>query len=244
MKRGKKNSDQRGQTVDIKILYEDEHILVCVKPVGIATQTAKLAAQDMVSLIKNYLVQKGFPRNPYLGIVHRLDQPVSGILVFAKTKEAAAGLSRQLKDEAAGKEYLALCLGRLPRQEGEFVHYLKKDKAAGMAVVTKQEDKEGKQAVLSYHVEREEENSTLVRIRLKTGRFHQIRAQFLAAGYPLLGDGRYKTAESEGESCRRNIRSVALCAVSLSFDYPIADKKRPVPERMNFTLDKEDLPAW
>lgn len=224
--------------MSLKILYEDGHILVCVKPSGIATQTAKATAQDMVSLIKNYLVQKGASRNPYLGVVHRLDQPVSGLLVFAKTQKAAAALSKQLQEETANKEYLALCLGHLPHSEGKLTHYLKKDKASNLAVVTGDWDKEGKYAQLSYRVEDQRENSSLLSIRLKTGRFHQIRAQLLAIGNPLLGDRKYKTEESEKESLRQQIHSVALCANRLTFTHPITGKQ------MDFTLDREDLPLW
>lgn len=233
-----------------KILYEDEQILVCVKPAGTATQTAKTASQDMVSIIKNYLVQKGSLRDPYLGIVHRLDQPVSGILVFGKTKTAAAELGRQLQGDEAGKEYLALCLGKLQKEEGTLVHYLKKDKLTGLAVVTDEKDREGKRAELSYAVEEKRENATLVRIRLKTGRFHQIRVQFLEAGHPLLGDKKYKTAASEEESRKQQLQSVALCAVSLSFKYPKTGSRRgkgsakAAVKEMNFTLDREDIPSW
>ena len=224
--------------MNIKLAYEDEHILVCVKPPGIATQTAKTTVQDMVSLIKNYLVQKGASRNPYLGVVHRLDQPVSGLLVFAKTQKAAAALSKQLQGEAANKEYLALCLGHLPSPEGKLIHYLKKDRISNQAVVTGAQDKEGKYAELSYRAEEYGNNSSLLSVRLKTGRFHQIRAQFLAAGNPLLGDRKYKTEESEKESLRQQIGSVALCANGLSLIHPITGKQ------MNFTLDREDLLLW
>ncbi|MBQ9990111.1 MAG: RluA family pseudouridine synthase [Lachnospiraceae bacterium] len=228
-----------------KILYEDDQILVVYKPVGVATQTAKMASQDMVSIMKNYLVRKGSLRDPYLGVVHRLDQPVSGILVFGKTKAATAALSSQIGQDEAGKEYLALCLGRLSKEEGTLIHYLKKNKADHLATVTDEKDKEGKRAELSYRVIERRENSTLVRIRLKTGRFHQIRAQFLAAGHPLLGDRKYKTADSEAESSRLKLQSVALCAVSLSFTHPgDSSRKAETAKEMNFTLDREDLPLW
>ncbi len=228
--------------MQLNLYYEDKDILVCFKPAGVATQTSRMADRDMVSLVKNYLVQKGSPRDPYLGVIHRLDQPVSGLLVFAKNKRAAAALSHQLGKEAAHKEYLALCWGRPLQEEGALVHYLKKDKAAKRAVVTSEQDKEGKRAELIYQVEGLEakcqSSSTLLRIRLKTGRFHQIRAQLSAIGHPLLGDRKYGNEESEQKAGEQGITSVALCACSLGFKHPFTG------EQMEFTLKREDLPLW
>ncbi len=221
-----------------KIYYEDKDILVCLKPAGIATQTARMADRDMVSLIKNYLVRQGSPRNPYLGVIHRLDQPVGGLLVFAKNKRSAASLSHQSGGEEAHKEYLALCLGHLPAKEAVLVHYLKKDKAAGRAIITDEQDKEGKRAELSYRTEALEESASLLRIRLKTGRFHQIRAQLSAIGHPLLGDKKYGNPESEQESAARQIATTALLACSLGFNHPVTGK------RMEFVMNGEDLPQW
>lgn len=224
--------------MQFKVYYEDKDILVCLKPAGIAVQTARMADQDMVSLIKNYLVQQGSLRDPYLGVIHRLDQPVGGLLVFAKTKKAAAALSRQIGGEGAHKEYLALCFGHLPAKEGTLIHYLKKDKAAGKALITKEQDKEGKRAQLSYCTKASLAGCSLLRIQLKTGRFHQIRAQLSAVGNPLLGDKKYGNPESEKESAAQGISSVALLACSLSFQHPSTGK------RMEFTIDREDLPKW
>ncbi len=224
--------------MQFKIYDEDEDILVCLKPVGLAVQTARMAEQDMVSLIKNYLVQQGAGRDPYLGLIHRLDQPVGGLLVFAKGKKAAASLSRQMGKEGVHKEYLALCLGHLPSPEGTLVHYLKKDKASGKALITNEQDKEGKRAELSYCTKAVWENCSLLRIRLKTGRFHQIRAQLSAAGHPLLGEKKYGNQESQQKSAARGITSVALFACRLGFCHPSTKK------RMEFIVDREDLPQW
>lgn len=246
-----------------KILYEDGEILVCVKPAGIPTQTDRIGSKDMVSILKNYRAAQEGCKNPYLGVVHRLDQPVSGILVFGKTKEATAELGRQLQRQEMKKEYLALCLGK-PKQEGELIHYLKKDHKTGMAVVTDEQDQEGKPAKLFYWIEEQreetvpwdvydeqqkkgkEEEVSLVRIRLETGRFHQIRAQFLAYGHPLLGDQKYKTTKSEEVSRRLNLGSVSLCAVSLRFCHPAKKKQQAAGggKELSFTLKKEDLPKW
>ena len=218
--------------MEIKILYEDKNMLICLKPVGVATQTSRPADQDMVSLMKNYLARQEALKDPYLGVIHRLDQPVSGILVFTKTKQAAASLSKQ----EMNKEYLALCYGMPPEEEKTLIHYLKKD--GHLATITDEWDKEGKRAELTYRMEEKRENSAVLRIWLKTGRFHQIRAQLSAIGHPLLGDRKYSLPESEAESRCRGINSVALCACGLGIIHPITK------EKMKFTLDREDLPLW
>ena len=231
----------------MKIIYEDKDILVCVKPAGTATQTAGFAAKDMVSEVKNYLVQKGADRNPYLGVVHRLDQPVSGILVFGKTKKGSS--VKLLK-----KEYTALVFGILVEKEGTLRHYLWKDPISKRAVVFETEKealeclkksspkksqgdlkKEIKEAVLTYRVLERRENTSLVSVELITGRFHQIRAQFSAIGHPLLGDVKYGSEESKELSMREHITNVSLCARGLTILHPVTNKK------MEFSLQKEDI---
>ena len=224
--------------MELKIIYEDTHILVCLKPAGIPTQTASLAGQDMVSLLKNYLAKQGTQKNPYLGVIHRLDQPVSGLLVFAKNKKAAAALSHQIQTGFANKDYLALCEGTLEEREGTLIHYLSKDAKTKLAKVTTETDKEGKKAELNYRIEKEQEGCSVVKIELQTGRFHQIRAQFSAIGHPLLGDMKYGTAESKELSQKKQIRQIALCAYRLVLQHPITGKN------MEFLLHKEDIPKW
>lgn len=225
--------------MQLKVYYEDKDILVCLKKAGIATQTCDLRQQDMVTLVKKYLVQqKGSERDPYLGLIHRLDQPVSGLLVFAKNKCSAARLSRQLSGEEAHKEYFALCAGTFSESEGRLVHYLKKDRMTRLAQVTDGQDIQGKRAELLYQVKTRQEECTLLRIQLITGRFHQIRAQLSAAGHPLLGDRKYGNSESERISLVKEINTVALCACRLSFVHPTGGKN------MDFLINREDLPKW
>lgn len=224
--------------MQLKIIYEDKSILVCHKPAGIATQTAKLSGQDMVNNVKNYLARQTGNRSPYVGVVHRLDQPVSGLLVFAKTKQAAANLSKQLGEEGAHKEYLAYILGQLDEAQGILEHYLKKDPVSRLAQLTDAADPQGKQARLSYQVVQQEEACTLLSVCLETGRFHQIRAQMAAAGHPLLGDRKYGNPESERLSMEKGISSVALCARRLGFTHPVTAKE------MDFRIGKEELPLW
>lgn len=213
-----------------KILHEDNDIIVVHKPAGLAVQSARIGQADVVSELKNHLA-KSVGRNPYLGIVHRLDQPVEGVLVFAKSQGAAAELSRQLQSEDFCKEYLAVVCGKTKNTSGELVDYL--EKKNGVAVVT--DASNGKKSVLEYQVIKEtvveketmveKETISLLHIKLKTGRFHQIRVQFSHAGHALLGDKKYGTAESLSLSEKLRVRNVALCAVSLTFVHPTKKEK-------------------
>lgn len=233
-----------------EILYEDNEIIVCYKPAGIATQTAQLSSQDMVSLLKNHLAKLRKEDRPYIGVIHRLDMPVSGLLVFAKNSKAAANLSKQIQNGNANKDYIALCHGRLKEKKGTLVHYLRKDSQRKMAEVLEEEDflkkqatqKEEavcyKKAVLTYEVEKEDVEASIVKVHLQTGRFHQIRAQLSAIGHPLLGDMKYKTKDSESVSGEKKIDKPALCAYRLILKHPLTGK------RMEFTLEEKYLPDW
>lgn len=212
------------------ILFEDHDIIVAYKPAGIATQTARVGQQDMVSELKNYLAdrpeQKG-KGEPYLGTVHRLDQPVSGLLVFAKTKEAAAALGRQLTDGSFHKYYYALIYGRPMKEQERLIHFLYKDGKSNMSLVVKEDFPDAKKAVLDYKriktmmVLENGKEASLMEIELFTGRHHQIRVQMAWAGMPLLGDAKYGTEPDRQFSREIGCRSVALCAYKLRFRHPI-----------------------
>lgn len=231
-----------------RILYEDSDIIVCHKPAGIATQTARVGQADMVSEISNYLASKksGAGKSPCVGVVHRLDQPVEGILVFAKNKQAAADLSRQAAGEEMEKEYLALACGKDMQQAGELVDYLLKDGRTNTSHVVPSEVKEAKEARLSYEILRDSLpevpfsagaesgiQCAAVRIRLHTGRHHQIRVQMANAGMPLLGDRKYADGETLALSEKLGIRETALCAYRLAFTHP------KTGERMQFEIRPE-----
>ena len=230
--------------MELNIIYEDKDILICFKPAGIATQTAKLSSQDMVSLVKNYLAKQGAGKSPYVGIIHRLDQPVSGLLVFAKNQEAAASLSKQIQDGNANKDYVALCSGTLEVKSGTIVHYIMKDSVTKLAKVIgeeqfiKNKETSYKKAVLTYEIEKEFEDSSLIKVHLQTGRFHQIRAQFSFIGHALLGDTKYGTAMSRELSMKKRINRIALCAYRLVLKHPTTG------EEMEFLLDEKYLPEW
>lgn len=205
-----------------EILYEDETIIVIRKPAGLATQSAKTTEPDVVSELKKYLSESG-TRNPYIGVVHRLDRPVEGLLVFAKTKDAAAGLTKQLSSGTLNKKYYALVCGKPDSDEGELVDYLTKEQ--NMARVVPQGTTDAKKAVLQYKVvKRMPEGLALLDIHIDTGRFHQIRVQMANAGMPLLGDTKYGSQQSIAFGRELGIRYVALYAYRLEFRHPITKK--------------------
>ena len=241
-----------------KIVYEDKNILVVYKPSGLATQTARVGQPDVVSELQNYcsrnpaaLDNRGRDRaldgryaRPYIGVVHRLDQPVEGLLVFAKDKTSAARLSAQLGGGSLNKRYYAVVFGIPQTESGELVDYLIKDtKTQSARVVTEQAAKgkmpEGeipKKAVLRYQVLKEIREPyplTLMDIHIETGRFHQIRAQLAHAGLPILGDSRYAGPGVCDVGRELEVMNVALCAYGLTFSHPVTG------ENMEFTIAPE-----
>lgn len=211
------------------IIFEDEHIIVAYKPAGIATQTARIGQQDMVSELKNYLSRK--PENkgkgePYLGLVHRLDQPVSGILVFGKTRQAAASLSRQIAEGTFYKHYYAVIYGKPEIEKGRLTDYLHRDGRTNMSIVVNKDFPEAKKAVLDYRLVKTLmvleafQEASLMEIELLTGRHHQIRVQMANAGMCLLGDSKYGTEQDKHFSREIGCKNVALCAYRLEFRHP------------------------
>ncbi len=203
----------------LDILYEDEDILVCYKPSGVPVQTAKFGAMDMESQIKNYL------KKPYVAVVHRLDQPVQGILVFGKTPFAAKELSRQVQQGGGfGKFYQAILCGVPSAQEGVLTDYLVKEGKTNSSRVCKPSDVGAKKARLTYQVldtfERGDEQYSIVRVKLDTGRHHQIRVQMAHMGCPIWGDTKYGTPDFKEGSWQK----IALCAYRLEFQHPRTKK--------------------
>lgn len=208
------------------ILYEDDAVIVCVKEAGVATQTKKLGQADMESLLKNYRAAKGEP--PYIGVVHRLDQPVKGVMVFAKTKEAAANLSRQIAGKAADKFYYAMVDGIPKQRKGTLEDYLLRDGAANISKVVGKETADAKLAKLEYEVLEKNQNRSILNIQLLTGRHHQIRVQLSNAGWPIVGDRKYNFKETLTPS----ETELALCSYRIGFKHPVTGK------RLEFKIDK------
>lgn len=235
------------------IIYEDNDIIVCYKPAGIATQTRRIGQQDMESFIRNYRAAKNEP--PYVGIVHRLDQPVEGVMVFAKNQKAAASLSRQIKEHTTEKYYRAASRGQgvsgAAVEEEEAWHtltdYISFDKRTNTSKITSEKDRLAKKAVLQYRVisvtpDRDSSQNECIRtefdIKLLTGRHHQIRLQLAHIGYPLIGDTKYgKSASNNSGTGSKSGRTgggvreqLALCSYKIVFDHPATG------ERMTFEL--------
>lgn len=203
----------------MRILYEDEAIIVCVKESGVATQTKQIGQKDMESMLRTYRMQKGEPS--YIGVVHRLDQPVSGVMVFAKTKEAAADLSRQIATKAADKYYYAVTDGVPDKKKGTLEDYLLRDGRANLSKAVSGKTAGAKRAELSYEVLEQNAGNALVRIKLATGRHHQIRVQMAHAGCPLVGDRKYNFKEN----MKPGNGQLALCSYKLAFVHPTTKKK-------------------
>lgn len=201
------------------ILYEDNAIIVCVKEAGVATQTKKIGQKDMESMLRTYRMQKGEPS--YIGVVHRLDQPVSGVMVFAKTKEAAADLSRQIATKAADKYYYAVTDGVPDKVKGTLEDYLLRDGKTNLSKVADKKTAGAKRAELSYEVLEKDETKALVKIKLATGRHHQIRVQLAHAGWPLMGDRKYNFKEN----MNNGNQPMCLCSYKLGFSHPVTKKK-------------------
>lgn len=205
-----------------KILYEDPHIFVIHKPAGIAVQSGRVGQMDCESELKNYLARQGV--SPYIGLVHRLDQPVEGVLVVARTKEAAAKLNKQLAQGTLNKKYLAVVhLEKDVEETGSLKDYLIKE--GQVAKVVSSNIIEAKEAHLHYQIMQKQDNLTLVDVEIETGRFHQIRCQMAHHGMPLIGDAKYGSSSSREISTKAGIRQVALCANRIAFKHPITGKE-------------------
>lgn len=195
----------------MKVLFEDNHLLVVEKPVNVPMQEDESKDTDLLTLAKAYLKDKyDKPGNVYCGLVHRLDRPVGGVVVLAKTSKAASRLSESVRIHAFSKTYQAVLVGKLP-QEHILKDHLYKDEKTNMTKVVS--EAKGKYAELSFKVLKTNGNHHKVEIDLVTGRSHQIRVQFASRGCPLWGDARYNPQAKPGQQ-------LALWAVKLSFPHP------------------------
>jgi|SRR5690625_48477 len=224
-----------GTTPDIPILHEDSHLLVIVKPAGLLSQRDRTGDPDLLTLCRRYLEQKQQRSgSQFLGLLHRLDRPVQGVMVLAKRPSAASHLSAQIRDRTFRKIYLAVVESETP-PNGVLVHHLVKDPSTNHVTASKEEKPGQTQRAelsyvrLAYHPD---ENLTLLQIQLLTGRPHQIRVQLASEGYPLHGDKKYGSSGGE----RGGVP--ALFARGLKFRHPESDK--PV----SYTADPPDHHPW
>ena len=213
---------------NLNVLYEDNHIIVVEKPVNIPSQADKTGDIDMLTIIKQYIKEKyNKPGNVYLGLVHRLDRPVGGVMVFAKTSKAASRLSEEVRLKQFEKKYLVIANGKFEKDKGELEDYLLKNQAKNMSKVVKEGTKNSKLAKLDYEVIKYDPdlNLSVVKINLHTGRHHQIRLQLSNINHPIYGDQRYGFQDK---------KQIMLYAYKLEFIHPVTK------EVMTF----KNLPNW
>ncbi|NHN30880.1 RluA family pseudouridine synthase [Paenibacillus agricola] len=205
----------RDSHISIPILYEDNHVIVVVKPVNVPTQEDDSHDPDLLTLIKQDLkIRYEKPGAVYLGLVHRLDRPVGGVMVFAKTSKAASRLSDSVRTRTIRKTYTAVIHGVPKQAQASLRHYLLKDTSTNMVSVVSAQTAGAKEAILDYEVLAHREGVSLVSVELHTGRPHQIRVQFAAIGCPLVGDQRY------GAHMTKPGQQIALWSTTLGFDHP------------------------
>ena len=215
--------------MDLNVIYEDNHLIVVEKPYGVLSQSDITGDDDMLSLCKAYIKKKyKKPGDVYLGLVHRLDRPTGGVMVFARTSKAAARLTKQIQSGKFEKSYIAVLAARPQISKGKLVHYLLKDEDDRIAKVVDANNKGAKRAELEYEVLDEKDGLTLVSIKLLTGRFHQIRAQFNEIGCSVYGDMKYGDCDVKDK--------LALFACEVCLEHPT--KK----ERMCFKAEPKQYP--
>lgn len=219
--------------MDIGILYEDNHLLVVNKPVNMPVQEDSSGDLDMLTKLKDFIkVRDDKPGNVFLALVHRLDRPVGGVMVFGKTSKAASRLSDQLRRQAIDRSYLGVVVGRPKETNGRLVDYLYKDRKTNISYVVDKNHKEAKKAVLDYTIVKSTADYSLAEITLHTGRSHQIRVQTAHMGTPLYGDQKY------GQPYAKVGQQIALFAYQLTLTHPT------LKESMTFTADVPGTFPW
>lgn len=218
---------------NLKIIYEDNHIIVVEKIPNIPSQGDKTGDIDMLEIIKKYIKEKyNKPGNVYLGLVHRLDRPVGGVMVFAKTSKAASRLSEEVRSRQLKKEYLVVVDGKFEKNKDTLEDYLLKNQQKNISKVVKEETKNSKIAKLEYETLKynSEIDLSVLKVLLHTGRHHQIRVQLSSRGHSIYGDQKYGT--------RGRGKQIALWAYKLTIIHPITKKE------MTFTSIPELNKTW
>lgn len=221
---------QTNTNPNISIIYEDAHILLIDKPVNVLSQEDQTGDPDVLSLCKQYVRRSREKNDPFLGLVHRLDRPVGGLMLLAKTRKSADHLSQQMRDRTMQKTYWAVTSGEPPKN-GMLTHHLYKDRDKNIVDVVPKNQKKGKEAILSFSRLEAVNDLNLLAIHLQTGRPHQIRVQLAHEGYPIWGDYKYGLDQPDG-------RDIALRAVELVFEHPTMNQE------LQFELAPPDVEPW
>ena len=203
----------------LDILYLDNHLIAVLKPAGLLTQTDHTGDDSLVEKVRQWIRDEcNKPGNIFLGLVHRLDRNVSGVVLFARTSKAASRLSKQFREGTPTKIYRAIVHGTLKEKQATLIHYLRKEKSL-KATVFPRETPSAKRAELSYEVIESRENKSLIEVTLATGRFHQIRAQMAFTGHPIMGDVKYGAPDPLAN------HKIALHAHKLVFSHPVSNEE-------------------
>lgn len=230
------------QRLKVPILYEDNHLLLVEKPVNMPVQADQSEDLDLLNYLKNDIKDRyQKPGNVYLGLVHRLDRPVGGMMVFAKTSKAAARLSDVIRRQAFERTYLVVVWGEPPHNQANLEHFLWKDKAKNHVYAVPSTRKHAKIAQLSYQCMAKQEPFSLLKVQLQTGRSHQIRVQLSETSMPIYGDQKYGKKSDEGQQ-------IALWAHSLRFKHPtqakMVEARLAPPQAYPWSLFVEGDAAW
>ena len=202
-----------------RIIFIDNHLIAVTKPAGLLTQPDRNTDESLMDQTRQWIKEKyNKPNNIFLGLVHRLDRNVSGVVLFARTSKAASRLSKQFREGTPKKHYRAIVLGKLKEEHTTLVHYLRKEKSL-RATVFPRETPTAKRSELSYEVINSLENKSLLEVSLSTGRFHQIRAQMAFIGHPIIGDVKYGAPEPLLN------QEIALYAHKLVFSHPVSNEE-------------------
>lgn len=202
-----------------RIIYIDNHLIAVNKPAGLLTQPDRNTDESLIDQTRQWIKEKyNKPNNIFLGLVHRLDRNVSGVVLFARTSKAASRLSKQFREGTPKKHYRAIVLGKLKEEHTTLVHYLRKEKSL-RATVFPRETPTAKRSELSYEVINSLEKKSLLEVSLSTGRFHQIRAQMAFIGHPIIGDVKYGAPEPLPN------QEIALYAHKLVFSHPVSNEE-------------------
>ncbi|MCH2391748.1 MAG: RluA family pseudouridine synthase [Nitrospinales bacterium] len=202
-----------------RIIFIDNHLIAVTKPAGLLTQPDRNTDESLIDQTRQWIKEKyNKPNNIFLGLVHRLDRNVSGVVLFARTSKAASRLSKQFREGTPKKHYRAIVLGKLKEEHTTLVHYLRKEKSL-RATVFPRETPTAKRSELSYEVINSLENKSLLEVSLSTGRFHQIRAQMAFIGHPIIGDVKYGAPEPLPN------QEIALYAHKLVFSHPVSNEE-------------------
>lgn len=202
---------------NIPIVFEDDHLLLINKPANVLSQKDHTGDPDVLTLCKQYIRRSSKRNDPFIGLIHRLDRPVGGLMLFAKTRKSADHLSQQIRDRTMQKTYWAVTSGDPPRN-GMLTHHLYKDRNKNIVNVVPKNNRQGKEAILSFSKLETLNDLNLLAIHLQTGRPHQIRVQLAQEGYPVWGDYKYGPDQPDG-------RKMALRAVELVFNHPAMNQE-------------------